>query len=353
MSPERFEHLYRTVGPYMKTRRCRNREPIANAERLVLTLRYLASGDSQQSLSFNFRVSRSVVCNTIRETCQIIWQALSEEYMKPPTSQQDWEKIAKDFHTEWNFPNCLGALDGKHIAIECPGYSGSEYYNYKGVFSIVLMAMCDAKYCFTLVHVGNYGKENDAQIFNNSDIGRGFRANEMQIPSPSIINGHHLPYVIVSDEIFALTQWLMKPFPGKHLTGSQAVFNYRLSRARRTIENCFGILVTRWRIFRSPLKASPEVVDNITRACTCLHKYLRLTKILNISHQVSLTQKSPLEILFQVAGKQRYKVAMVLSSQQILEGPLTGLHCVLKKQEKCFKSISIVRKDPCLGKNHT
>ena len=100
----------------------------------------------------------------------------------------------------------------------------------------------------------------------------------MQIPSPSIINGHHLPYVIVSDEIFALTQWLMKPFPGKHLTGSQAVFNYRLSRARRTIENCFGILVTRWRIFRSPIKASPEAVDNITRACTCLHNYLRLTK---------------------------------------------------------------------------
>ena len=134
MSPERFEHLYRIVGPYMKIRCCRNREPIANAERLVLTLRYLASGDSQQSLSFNFRVSRSVVCNTIRETCQIIWQALSEEYMKPPRSQQDWGKSAKDFHTEWNFPNCLGALDGKHIAIECPGYSGSEYYNYKGFF---------------------------------------------------------------------------------------------------------------------------------------------------------------------------------------------------------------------------
>ena len=100
----------------------------------------------------------------------------------------------------------------------------------------------------------------------------------MQIPSPSLINGHHLPYVIVSDEIFALTQWLMKPFPGKHLKGSQAVFTYRLSQASRTIGNCFGILVTRWSIFRSPSIASPEAVDNITMACTCLHNYLRLTK---------------------------------------------------------------------------
>eukprot|EP00794_Sanderia_malayensis_P002028 gene2027-2306_t len=55
MSPERFEHLYRIVGPHMKTGQCRSREPIANAERLALTTRYLASGDSQQSMSFNFR----------------------------------------------------------------------------------------------------------------------------------------------------------------------------------------------------------------------------------------------------------------------------------------------------------
>ena len=65
--------------------------------------------------------------------------------------------------------------------------------------------------------------------------------------------------------------------PWKAFDRLPSSFKYRLSRARRTIEKCFGILVTRWRIFRSPIKASPEAVDNITRACTCLHKYLRLT----------------------------------------------------------------------------
>ena len=101
------------------------------------------------------------------------------------------------------YPKCLGVLYGKHIAIEFPGYSISEYYNYKWFFSILLVAMCDAKYCSILVNVGNYGKETDAQVFNNSDIGRDFRANELLINSRSIISGHYLPYLIVSDEICA------------------------------------------------------------------------------------------------------------------------------------------------------
>lgn len=190
MSPERFENLLQLVGPYIAKKTCRSRQAITPAERLTITLRYLASGDSQQSQSFNFRVGRTTACNIIRDTCKGIWLALHKIYLKPPTTQEDWKKIANDFFAEWDFPNCLGALDGKHVAIECPGHSGSEYHNYKGFFSIVLMAMCDAHYCFTLVDVGNYGKDNDAHIFNESDIGKAFVENEMNIPSPT--NGREI-----------------------------------------------------------------------------------------------------------------------------------------------------------------
>ena len=214
----------------------------------------------------------------MRDICRAIWLALNENYLKPPMSLEDWKKIAQQFFTEWNFPNCLGALDGKHIIIECPGYSGFQYYNYKGSFSIVLMAMHDANYRFTLVDVGNYGRENDAQIFNNSDMGKAFLANEINIPAPTIIDGHELPYVIVSDEIFALKPWLMKPYPGKGLTEEQAIYNYRLSRCQRTIENYFGILSARWCIFRRPIRAAPETDDGITKACLCLHNHLILTE---------------------------------------------------------------------------
>ena len=139
------------------------------------------------------------------------------------------------------------------------------------------MAMSDSRYCFTLVDIENIGRDNDAHIFNNSMMGKAFINDEPNVPSPREVDGYQLPFVIVSDEIFALKPWLMKPYGGKGLPQEEEIFNYRLSCCRRTIENNFGILTARWRIFRQPIKAKPETVDSITKACLCLHNYLRLT----------------------------------------------------------------------------
>jgi hypothetical protein len=89
------------------------------------------------------------------------------------------------------------------------------------------------------------------------------------------------PYYLVGDEIFALKSYLMRPYPGQksaHLPEEQAVFNYRLSRARRVIEQAFGILRARWRIFKGPITAQPDnVIRYVLAACT-LHNYLMQTE---------------------------------------------------------------------------
>ena len=74
--------------------------------------------------------------------------------MKPPT-HQDWQKIENHFYTCWNFPNCIAAVDGKHVVIQAPHQSGSQFFNYKGTFSPVLMALVDADYPFTFVDMGD------------------------------------------------------------------------------------------------------------------------------------------------------------------------------------------------------
>ena len=106
---------------------------------MVVTIRYLATGDSQQSQSFNFRLGKSTVCQIIKETCDGIWNALNETFLYAPQKKEDW-----------NFPNCFGVLDGKHVEMECSKSQGSTCYKYKGFHSLVLLEVCDANYCFPL-----------------------------------------------------------------------------------------------------------------------------------------------------------------------------------------------------------
>ena len=157
MSPERLQHLLTLVGPVIAKKPCRSRKPIPAAKRLMVTLRYLATGDSQQSQSFTFRIGRATISNILRETLQAIWDALNKAYLAPPSNTEDWIHIAEKYEEECNFPHCLGAIDGKHIMIECPANAGSAYYNYKNFHSIVLLKICGANYCFSFVHIGAYG----------------------------------------------------------------------------------------------------------------------------------------------------------------------------------------------------
>lgn len=279
MSPDRFEHLLSLVGPSIQKRDTNFRNSIPAAERLALTLRYLASGDSQQSLSFNFRISASAISRILSETAAAIWENLSE-YVRPPMSKEEWLRIENEFEDTWNFTHCIGAIDGKHIAMENPPNSGSLYYNYKGFYSIILLAVCDAKYNFILVDVGQYGSNNDCGVLSKSQIGMQLENQSLQIPPPTSLAGckfDPLPYFLVGDEAFPLKKNMMRPYPGK-LNEPERVYNYRLSRARRVIENAFGLLRARWRIFSRPIKASVKNVENFTLGAIALHNYLRQTE---------------------------------------------------------------------------
>ena len=69
----------------------------------------------------------------------------------------------------------------------------------------------------------------------------------------------------------------MRLYPGKNITQERQIHNYGLCRCRRTIENTFGILPARWRIFRRPIRANEDAVENMIKACVCLHNYLKQT----------------------------------------------------------------------------
>lgn len=138
------------------------------------------------------------------------------------------------------------------------------------------MAVCDASYKYLLVDVGNSGANSDGGIFARSAFGSGLENGCFNLPEPSNLPGlGQLPYYFVADEAFPLKPYLMRPFARRRLcTDEHKVFNYRLGRARRVIENTFGIMASRWRILRRPFKASLTNVDNYVKAVVCLHNFL-------------------------------------------------------------------------------
>ena len=112
MSPERYDHLLRLTLPLITKKDTNLLEAIPAGERLAVTLQFLTSGESYQSLSFAYRIGKSTLSRTLRETCDAIFSVLKDPYLKPPSSKDDWKNIEKDFRDFWNMPHAVGAIDG-------------------------------------------------------------------------------------------------------------------------------------------------------------------------------------------------------------------------------------------------
>lgn len=238
--------------------------------------RYLATGTAFRQIAFNFRVSKTAVSTIVIEVCQAIWLTLRKKHMKKPTVA-NFENIANEFYEKWNFPHCIGSIDGKHIRVKCPSNSGSMYFNYKNFFSIVLMAIADAKYKFIMVDIGAYGKDSDGGVLQNSKIYNSIEKASLKLPNPKSLPNFSsvAPFVFIGDEAFPLKEHLLRPFPRKQLDDEdKSYYNYRLSRARMTIECAFGIAASKFRILQKSIETKVENADHIVKAICVLHNVI-------------------------------------------------------------------------------
>ncbi|KAE9530124.1 hypothetical protein AGLY_011586 [Aphis glycines] len=146
----------------------------------------------------------SSISKIIRETCEIIWTQLHPIEMAPPITEQ-WVDIAAGYFEKSQFPNCVGAVDGKHIRLECPQNR-------------------------------SYDKESDCNIFKQSSYGKKLYSGHVNFPCEKTLPGDErgVPqrFVLVGDEVFALSKHLLRPFPGRKLNDER-------------LEPDFAILITK------------------------------------------------------------------------------------------------------------
>ncbi|XP_047205677.1 protein ALP1-like [Girardinichthys multiradiatus] len=276
MSAKKMDELLSFVGPELRRQSTNYRAAIEPKQRLAVGLRYLASGESMISLASSYRLGCSTVRDCVHMLCEAIEKVMMEQFIPMPT-EEVWKEVAQRFWEKWNFPNCLGALNGKHMAIQAPPKSGSQYLDCK-TFSVVLLALVDADYRFRFIQVGDFGSTSDGGVYSGSDLGIAMANGNLNVPPDTTLPGAphlgEIPFVMVGDAAFPLKTYLMRPYPGKNLPQTKRIFNYRLSRVRMVVENAFGILSARWRILLRRINLQPQRVDTLVVAACILHNFL-------------------------------------------------------------------------------
>ncbi|KAF0708998.1 protein ANTAGONIST OF LIKE HETEROCHROMATIN PROTEIN 1-like, partial [Aphis craccivora] len=203
--------------------------------------KYLGSGCDQIDLHLTYRIGHTTIGKILRKVCNAIWEVLREECF-PELTTARWKQISDDFQKYSQYPNCLGAIDGKHVWIRRPKMN--EFF-----FSIVLLAIVDANYKFIYIDVGAFGKESNISL--------------SQVQLVQICHSHLL--------VMRQSPDIMRPFSGKVLSDTKRIFNYRLSRARRNVECAFGIFSNKWKI-----------------TCCALHNFIRTRDGFNVEDVMTI-----------------------------------------------------------------
>ena len=160
-----FSQMVEDLTPKLQKKTTNCRKPLFPGLKLAITVGYLATGDSYKSLAYGFRVAPNTIVSVVLEVCQAIYDHYHETAFKCPTTEEQWTEVAQGLSDKWNFHHCCGCIDGKHVRMQAPPHSGSLYYNYKGLYSIIMLALVDANCKFFICGCGAYGADSDAGIF--------------------------------------------------------------------------------------------------------------------------------------------------------------------------------------------
>ena len=222
-------------------------EPISPECRVAISLYRLGRGDYLYTSVELAGIGESTTCGIVVEVCQLIIHVLWEGSVSHlwPDSEEKMLDLMRCMDAEWQFTFSYAAIDGSHISIRCPpggAEAAKEYYNFKNFYSVILVAIVNAKYRFIWGCFGYPGTLHDSMIFQSielySYLTSGTFQNMAQIEGSVMV-----PPILLGDGAFPFHPWLMKPY-------SQATLKIEEKYLNNTLLNRKPLLIgqLRWPI---------------------------------------------------------------------------------------------------------
>jgi len=217
----------------------RGRPAVDLRKQVLILLYYLCTQSTEYQIAQIFGISDSTVYKCIARLIDILYEDCQSALIRWPAGDRMLQ-VVQAFKGKRDISGIIGAIDGSHIAINCPDENACDYVNRKGFHSVVLQAVCDSDLYFTDVYVGWPGSVHDARVYRNSPLCESLETD----PERLCPNGLFL----LGDAAYPLTCQLMTPIKDTgSLTNSDTYHNFCHSSSRMVIERAFGLLKGRFR----------------------------------------------------------------------------------------------------------
>ena len=279
VSRETFNYILSEITGDITRKNTKLRRAVSSQKRLAITLYYIGSTSEYRTVANLFGVSTAFVCLCIKDVCMAILKKLKPLFISIPKGD-DLRDVMRLYKLRWGFPACAGAIDGTHIAIQASHENHTDYVNRKSYHSIVMQAVVDCRYLFRDIVVGWPGSVHDARVLSNSELyNMGIQQKLFEENMDQTICGVNISPVLLGDPAYPLLDWLMKAYPENADTPRwQRNFNYRLSRARMSVENTFGRWKGRFRRFLKRVDVTIDSATYIVAASCVVHNICELRR---------------------------------------------------------------------------
>lgn len=226
--------------------------PIPLKLQIMVNLRYLGTGDLQNTIADTVGLSQPSVSRCIVRVCSALVKEI-DKFISWPTNESHQKA---EFFNIARFPSVVGIVDGSHIRIQEPKENPNAFINRKHFPSLNICAVCDAQCRFTFLSVRWPGSCHDSFILRQTKLWDAFENNEKR-------------GIILGDSGYPCRKWLLTPFPHPR-TPSEEAFNKALTSTRVKIECAFGQLKKRFRALHCELRVTPSKAPLVIAACVIL-----------------------------------------------------------------------------------